>query len=229
MSETATLLVTNVHYAVDKGASSTTAPAGLSLGADGHTLTIDPTDPSFVPLAVGDTRTIVVSYDVTDVHGATVAQTETVTISGTNDAPVVTAALADKAHEGDAAFTRDLLINAIDPDNGETATLVVTKISYSVDGRISSTTAPAGLSLGADGRTLTIDPTDPSFVPLAAGEARTIVVSYDVTDVHGATVAQTETITIGGISNAPVQTLTTGDDTIVTPPSGRRYMRRRRR
>ena len=34
------------------------------------------------------------------------------------------------------------------------------------------------------------------------------------------TAAQTETITITGISNAPVQTLTTADDTVVTPPSG---------
>ena len=218
--ETTTLSVTNIHYSVDSGAPSMTAPAGVTLGAGSHTLTIDPTDPSFVPLYAGEIRTILVSYDVTDIHGATVAQTETITIIGTNDAPVVTAGLADRAHEGDAAFTRDLLRNAIDPDNGETAALFLTNVKYSVDGHNSSTTPPPGLSLGADGHTLTIDPTNPSFAPLAAGETRTIVVSYNVTDIHGSTVTQTETITITGISNAPVQTLTLADDTVVTPSSG---------
>ena len=44
-------------------------------------------------LAVGEHTTIVVTYNVTDAHGATVAQTETITITGTNDAPVVASAL----------------------------------------------------------------------------------------------------------------------------------------
>ena len=93
--ETATLSVAHLTYAVDGGTASTTLPAGITLGADGHTLTVDPTNPAFNHLAVGEQTVITVSYNVKDVHGATVAQTETITIKGTNDAPVVAAALSD--------------------------------------------------------------------------------------------------------------------------------------
>ena len=198
--ETATLTVAGVQYSVDGGLASGTAPAGVSLS--GSTLTIDPTDPAFNHLAVGEHTTIVVSYNVTDAQNATVAQTETITITGTNDAPVVASALTDTAAEGDSSFTKDLLTGATDPDDGETATLTVAGVQYSVDGGLASGTAPAGVSLS--GSTLTIDPTDPAFNHLAVGEHTTIVVSYNVTDAQNATVAQTETITITGTNDAPV-------------------------
>ena len=76
---------------VDGGSASATAPAGVSLA--GTTLTVDPSNPAFNHLAAGASQSIVVGYNVIDVHGAVVAQTETITITGTNDAPVVTAAL----------------------------------------------------------------------------------------------------------------------------------------
>ena len=66
-----------------------TAPPGVSLDADGHTLAVDPADPSF-DLMAGEHTTIVVSYDVTDAQGATVAQTETITVAGTDDTPTLT-------------------------------------------------------------------------------------------------------------------------------------------
>ncbi len=146
------------------------------------------------------------TYTVTlnDGNGGVVTRDVVVTITGTNDAPVVTAALTASATEGDAVFTKDLLSGASDPDHGETASLTVAGITYAVGESAASSTAPAGVSLGLDGHTLTIDPTDPSFVPLALGETSTIVVSYNVTDVHGATVPQTETITITGTNDAPV-------------------------
>src|SRR5262249_51117162 len=125
----------------------------------------------------------------------------TITIHGTNDAPTVSGALTDAANEGAAAFTRNLLDNASDVDNGETATLSVANVTYAVDGGTASSTAPSGLSL--TGSTLSIDPTNAAFNHLAAGAQTTITVSYDVTDVQGATVAQTETITITGTNDTP--------------------------
>jgi VCBS repeat-containing protein len=201
--ETATLSVDHLTYAVDGGTASTTLPAGITLGPDGHTLTVDPTAPAFNHLAVGEQTVITVSYDVKDAQGATVAQTETITIKGTNDAPVVAAALNNNAYEGDASFSRNLLDGASDADHGETATLSVVHLTYAVDGGAASTTLPAGVSLGADGHTLTVDPTDPAFDHLAVGEKTVITVSYDVKDAQGATVAQTETITIKGTNDAP--------------------------
>src|SRR5439155_813450 len=148
-----------------------TAPAGVSLS--GSTLTIDPTNTAFDHLAVGEHQTIVVSYSVKDAQGATVPQTETITITGTNDAPTVTAALTDTAAEGSASFTKDLLSGASDVDHGETATLTVANVSYVVDGGASSATAPAGVSLS--GSTLTIDPTNTAFDHLAVGDRKSVV------------------------------------------------------
>src|SRR4030095_2075990 len=154
--------------------------AGVSL--TGHTLKVDPSDPAFDHLAAGEQTTITVSYNVKDAQGATVPQTETITITGTNDIPTVAAALSDSADEGGTSFTRNLLDGASDVDDGETATLKVTDVTHSVDGCNASATALAGVSLGADGHTLTVDPSDPAFDHLAAGEQSTITVSYNVKD-----------------------------------------------
>ena len=202
--ETATLQVSHVRYAVDGGDSSETPPTGLSLDADGHTLHVDPSNPAFNHLAEGESTTITVSYDVVDVHGASVPQTETIIVTGTNDAPTVTAALHDHANEGDSAFTKDLLSGASDVDDGDT--LHVSDLSYKVGDGTALQTPPTGVSLGADGHTLHVDPADPAFAHLGQGQSTTITVSYDVTDQHGASVPQTETITIDGINNKPVVT-----------------------
>ncbi len=201
--ETATLHLTNVKYSVDGGSLSSSAPAGISLGGDGHTLTINPANSSFDHLALGQHTTIEVAYDVTDAQGATVHQTETITINGTNDAPTVAAVLTATASEGASSFTRNLLSGASDVDDGETATLHLTNVKYKVDGGNASSNAPAGISLGADGHTLTIDPANSAFDYLNVGQHTTIQVAYDVTDAHGATVHQTETITINGTNDAP--------------------------
>jgi len=199
-----TLSVSAVTYAVNgvaTGNGGTDLPAGVSLS--GATLSIDPANGAFNHLAEGDHATIVVSYNVTDEHGATVAQTETITINGTNDAPVVAAALTTSASEGDAAYTRDLLSGASDPDDHPT--LSVSAVTYAVNGVATGNGGadlPAGVSLS--GATLSIDPANGAFNHLAEGDHATIVVSYNVTDEHGATVAQTETITINGTNDNPI-------------------------
>ena len=128
--ETATLSVASVTYKVGAGAPSATAPAGLSL--TGSSLTVDPTNPAFDHLAAGATLVIVVGYDVTDAQGATVHQTETITITGTNDVPEVAAALTDSTNEGDVSHVLNLLAGASDKDDGETATLSVASVTYKV-------------------------------------------------------------------------------------------------
>jgi VCBS repeat-containing protein len=206
--ETATLSVVaaSLSYTVNHAAASPVIPSGLVLAADGHTLTIDPNSAAFDHLAVGQSTTIVVDYDIKDVHDAIVHQTETITIHGTNDAPTVSAALLDALNEGDSVFQRDLLTNASDVDDGETATLAVVanSVTYKVGTAAASSTIPDGLVLASDGHTLTIDPNSTAFDHLALGQSTTIVVSYDITDVHNAIVHQTETITINGTNDAPV-------------------------
>lgn len=205
--ETATLAVVaaSLSYTVDHAAASSVIPDGLVLAVDGHTLTVDPNSAAFDHLAVGQSTTIVVDYDIKDVHDAIVHQTETITIHGTNDAPTVSAALLDALNEGDSVFQRDLLTNASDVDDGETATLAVVanSVTYKVGTASASSTVPDGLVLASDGHTLTVDPNSTAFDHLAVGQSTTIVVDYDIADVHGAIVHQTETITINGTNDAP--------------------------
>ena len=197
--ETAALSIANVTYAVDGGTASSTPPAGVTLS--GSTLSVDPNNPAFGHLALGQTQTIVVSYAVADPHGAAVSQTETITITGTNDIPTVAAALTAARVEGDAPFALNVLAGASDPDDGETAALSIANVTYAVDGGTASSTPPAGVTLS--GSTLSVDPNNPAFGHLALGQTQTIVVSYAVADPHGAAVSQTETITITGTNDIP--------------------------
>ncbi len=197
----ATLSVVNVP-GVDAPGS---LPAGVTYNAGDHTFTLDPSNAAYQHLAEGVTTTVTVNYGVSD--GIVTTPTPgsvSWTITGTNDAPTVAAALTDTASEGAVAFTKNLLLDASDADDGETATLSLTNVTYKVDTAVASSIIPAGLSLGTDGHTLTIDPTDASFDHLAVGESTTIVVNYDIKDVHDAIVHQTETITINGTNDAPV-------------------------
>jgi VCBS repeat-containing protein len=152
-------------------------------------------------LGENDHITQTFNVQVADGHGGTDTQTINVTVNGSNDTPTVTGALTAGATEGGAAFTRNLLLGAADADNGETATLSVTGVTYSVDGGVASSTAPAGFSL--NGTTLGVDPSNAAFAHLAPNQRTTVVVSYNVTDVNGAAVPQTETVTINGVNDAP--------------------------
>jgi VCBS repeat-containing protein len=90
--DTATLALQTLTYkvaGVATGNAGTDLPAGLTLS--GNTLSVDPTNPAFDNLAAGATRLIEVSYQVKDTGGLTVNQTATITITGTNDAPTLTA------------------------------------------------------------------------------------------------------------------------------------------
>jgi VCBS repeat-containing protein len=200
--ETGTLVLSNVTWIIGNGPASAAVPAGLAL--TGATLNIDADHPAFAHLALGETTKIVVTYDVTDVHGAKVTQTESITVTGTNDAPVIATALTANTSEGSAPFAVNLLSGATDIDTGETATLALSNVSYNVGNGVASAVLPAGLSLTAG--ILAVDPANAAFNHLAPGETIKIIASYDVTDVHGATVAQTETIIITGTNDAPVAT-----------------------
>ena len=191
--------------AFDSLHSAGPAPAGgtlaglFTLNESNGTISYDKA--AFDYLAAGDH--VVATFTFKAASGPdTVPETITITIDGANDAPVVASALSDSAYEGDQSFTRNLLTGARDADHGETATLSIANLTYSVDGKAATSTA-AGVSLGLDGHTLTINPADPAFDYLGVGKHTTITASYDVKDAQGATVHQTETIVINGINDAP--------------------------
>jgi Ca2+-binding RTX toxin-like protein len=187
------LSVTNVSYVVDGGAPSGTAPAGLSLS--GSSLTVDPANAAFDHLAVGASTVIVVGYDIEDAQGAIVHQTETITITGTNDGPVANTDGITTSE--DTAVTFDVRTNDTDVDGD---TLSVTQINGTAIS-VGSPVAISGgsISLGADGK-LTYTPTadfngTPSF-------------TYTISDGHGGTSTATVNLTVTAVNDAPMATIT---------------------
>ena len=193
-SENATILIDVLanDTDIDNGAvltvTAASAPSGQGTASVvGNQVEFDP-GADFDDLAVGESEVVVVSYEMADEHGATSSSTVTITVTGTNDAPVANPDTATTAE--DASVTVDVLTNDTDADNG--ALLAVTAASV-----------PAGQG------TVTVDEDQVRFDPgtdfdyLAEGETAEVVVSYDITDEHGATASSTITITVEGRDRGP--------------------------
>ena len=80
----------------------------------------------------GEVVTEVFTYQVTDSDGDVQTASVTLTITGSNDAPTVTAALSSAAAQDDAAYSIDLLAGASDVDAG--AVLSVANVAGLVAG-----------------------------------------------------------------------------------------------
>ncbi|WP_188863149.1 putative Ig domain-containing protein, partial [Marinobacterium nitratireducens] len=118
-----------------------------------------------------------------DSHGASVDQTVTVTITGTNDAPVISHAIASQATNEDAAFRFAVPTDTFtDVDTGDTLTL-------------STGNLPAWLSFDATTGTFTGTPTN--------GDVGTTPVTVTATDSHGASVSTTFDLVVNNTNDAP--------------------------
>jgi VCBS repeat-containing protein len=157
---------------VDNGASATwTIVVDVTNATNLGAILIDPTSGDWTYildqsasdyLAEGEDATETFTATVTDQFGATATQVVSVMITGTNDAPTVAAALAETTFEDDAAFSIDLLADAADVDNGETATLSVQNVTGLVDG------------VTLSGSTITVDPANAAFQHLGVGNSDVI-------------------------------------------------------
>ncbi|MBS1191150.1 MAG: Type secretory pathway [Rhodocyclaceae bacterium] len=185
LSATGKLTVSDVDdgEAHAKAASSSIDEGTFSVKDDGS-WTFDLNNDAVQHLA--QDATLTKTFAVQSLDG-TASQDVTVTITGTNDAPIVANPLTAAGTEDHAAVTVNLLAGASDVDDG--ARLSATDIG----------SLPAGVSVADN--TLTIDPTDAAFQHLAAGVTEDIVVAYKVTDEHGAAVDQTATVTITGVND----------------------------
>ncbi len=186
----AVLTVKDVNgSAANVGSAITGTYGSVTINADGSwAYALNNGDGDTQQLSQGETVTETFSYTVTDQHGATATSTLTITITGTNDGPV---ANADTDTTGEnAVLTVDVLANDTDIDNG--AVLTVTAAS-----------APSGQGTASIvGNQVRFDPgTD--FDDLAVGDSEEVVVSYTVTDEHGASSSSTLTITVTGTNDAP--------------------------
>ena len=181
----------------------------------------------FDDLAVGQTEIVVISYSISDEHGATDSSTITVTVTGANDAPV---AVAD-TNGGDPVV--------------ESGSIRATRRSRAIPrlrqrarqrhrrrqrrhpdrvrgqrlGRQCRNGGGRDLRLGDDRRdgsyTYTLNNADPDTNALAQGASVNDVFSYTAQDGSGATSTTTLTITITGTNDAPVAVAdTNGGDAV---------------
>ena len=128
--------------------------------------------------------------------------TATITVTDVNDAPTVSAAISVSATEDDSPFNVDLLDGASDVDTSDT---------LNVDSLTLVSGDDSGISIGIN--SLTVDPS--AYTALAVGESQVIEYSYNVNDGNGGSVAQTATITITGVNDAPT---VQGDTHTLTGP-----------
>lgn len=189
----------------------------LTLNADGtYSYTLDNDSTAVQSLAEGQTVTDVFTYEVQDAQGPenTAQTTLTITITGTNDAPVATGETAGPIEEGSAyqqiAFLSD---NWSDIDNGSA---LASSNPYAMVGD-----APAGVTLDPQTGAVYFDATDPAYDYLAPEESTQVSFNYTVTDDHGAVSNEaTVIITVTGTNDAPVLDLDAGTLNFVYEEAG---------
>ncbi|MGY4608900.1 VCBS repeat-containing protein [Bradyrhizobium sp. USDA 4474] len=235
LSDTHSVTITGVTSSgVTSGlADNATVKSWLSLGAlsdatggvtgsDGWSFAAQ--DKSFDYLAQGESVTLTYTVEVADTHGGTTSQNVVVTITGTNDQPVITssaqgASLSELTGQT-GSTTNDTASGAVtftDADLSDTHTATVTGVSTSgtTSGLPTNATLLSWLSLGAlsdatggvtgsDGWSFAAQ--DKSFDYLAAGQTVTLTYTVQVADTHGGTTSQNVVITITGTNDAPVIT-----------------------
>ena len=156
-------------------------------------------------LSVGETATVVVQYNIVDTQGATSIGTATITLTGSNDAPV---AYADTftANENLIQATLNVLGNDVDVDANDSLSLDTITIQPG-QGTAIIVNNMIQWTLGND------------FQYLAAGETATVVIDYTISDTHGVSTGTSTTITVTGVNSGPValsNTYATDEDTVVT-------------
>ncbi|MET4733442.1 VCBS repeat-containing protein [Thalassospira sp. MBR-102] len=154
--------------------------------------------------SLAEGETVVESFEVSidDGHGGVTTTTVDITLTGTNDAPVINGNVVGGGEEDQATFTVDLLSNATDVD-GDVLSVENAVVTVS-DGR--------ALDYSIDPQTgaFVLDPEQ--FNDLAEGESVTIDVDYGVSD-GSVSVGASATVTIEGRNDAPAAV---ADITIVT-------------
>jgi VCBS repeat-containing protein len=203
-------------------------PAGVVPGAPGLSLVQTATgyDVSITPgtafdaLAEGESLLMEIPFTVEDGDGDTVTKVITVTVTGTNDQPVISAQtdVSEVVTETDAALSTTGSFDVSDAD--VTDVLTITGVTVAASGSGVNAAMPDSATLLAlfgpssgvaiDGLSSTgtvnwtFDAGSGLFDYLKAGESLELTYTVNVADGHGGTVEQDIAITIEGTNDAPV-------------------------
>ncbi|MGF1605038.1 MAG: Ig-like domain-containing protein [Rhodothalassiaceae bacterium] len=162
-------------------------PAGLSLS--GTSLTIDAQDPAFDGLGVGQSQELTLTFDIVDSLGASVPQSLTVTISGQNDAPVLTSGPVDVTLDQNGLATGDL--TAADADGSDSVRFVV-----------QTPVSEGALTLDETTGEFRFDPAG-QFDDLGVGDQRSVTAEVNLQDLNGASTPVTLSFTVTGTNDLP--------------------------
>ncbi|NBS12705.1 MAG: hypothetical protein EBS77_08605, partial [Gammaproteobacteria bacterium] len=184
--------------AIDGNGNAIPVPAG-SVTINGSTLSVNPN--AFNSLAVGESAVITITYDISD-SSESRSNTATVTITGANDAPVISFANGNDsgALQEDTTLTASGTLTSSDSDNNATAT-------WSIQGNANGTYGTLELGVNSGGSwTYTLNNNAAAVQSLAIDQSVSESFTVRVTDDQGATAEQLITIVITGSNDTPVVT-----------------------
>jgi VCBS repeat-containing protein len=167
-------------------------------------------------LAVGETLTITTPVTVADGHGGTVSQNLVTTVTGANDAPVITSAASTNSFGEDAALSATGTIAFNDVDITDVHTTVTSVVASGTGNNAGLTLSNAQLQalLTTTMHSTTTDAsgsidwsfaaTNPAFQYLQNGQTLTLTYTVGVDDGHGGTTSQNVVVNVTGSNDAPV-------------------------
>ncbi|MER8811354.1 VCBS domain-containing protein, partial [Mesorhizobium australicum] len=204
------------------------------LSSPSGNFTYTPNTAALQSLAAGESLTDSFTYKVTDSDGDVSTATVTITINGTNDAPVISLVSTDSAAktltETDSPLSTGGTLTVTDADLSNTvAAAVVTGVtlggttggltSAAVQNMLTVTAGPIAANPSDAHNLLWNFASNPqAFDYLAAGETLTLTYTVRATDNSGVPLSddQTVTITVTGSNDAPVITVAGSDSAAKT-------------
>ncbi|WP_236209959.1 retention module-containing protein [Metapseudomonas otitidis] len=161
-------------------------------------------------LAAGETLTLVYRVTVTDGSNASASRDVTITVTGSNDAPVVSGAITSVTNEDAPPYSINLLQNASDVDAKDVLSVINLK-------QVGTGNA-AGVTFDAASNSLKVDPSAYNY--LAKGQNLVLNYEYEVSDGHGGLIKTSASVTIEGRNDAPVvdsNAITVAEESVGTP------------
>ncbi|MBL4953785.1 VCBS domain-containing protein, partial [Neobacillus sp. YIM B02564] len=146
------------------------------------------------------------SYSVVDGKGGVTPAAAVVTVTGSNDAPVITTTATNlKLFEGNAALSASGTLGFSDSDRNATVAASLAGATVTTTGVTLTDTQAAAFKQAytiADGGQWSFSLASPDY--LAQGQTVQVAYQVNVADDKGTTVTQVQTITVTGTNDVPV-------------------------